>query len=189
MSGQSDSPTEHGIGTSLNWLIGGAVSGVGGSAAFGVLLWAIDPDIVTAGVPALYGLDPASVVGWAFHLVHGLVLGTIFGFIVTRESVLGTLTADVETGVIAAMGPSVRLTLAGLAYGLAVWSILPILVLSIWASMGGVDASAFPVTPVESLVGHVVYGLLVGALFSVFVKTAPDAEATEAPFEEASDPP
>lgn len=189
MSARTDSPAEHGIGTSLNWLIGGAVSGVVGSAAFGVLLWAIDPDIVTAGVPAIYGLDPASVVGWAFHLFHGLVLGIVFGFVVTRKPVLGTITADVETGFIASMGPGARLTLAGLVYGLAVWSILPLIVLPIWTTVGRIDAPAFPATPVESLVGHVIYGSLVGGLFSVFVEVAPEAEETEAPFEEASEPP
>lgn len=187
MSARSDSPTEYGIGTSLNWLIGGAVSGVVGSVAFGVLLWAVDPDIVTAGVPAMYGLEPASVLGWAFHLFHGLVLGTVFGFVVTRAPVLGTITADVETGLIAAVGPGVRVTLAGLVYGLAIWSSLPVIVLPIWASGVGIDAAVFPATPTESLVGHAIYGLLVGALFSVLVETAPDVEETEAPFEEASE--
>lgn len=186
---RSDGSPAIGLGGGLNWLVGGALSGVVGSAAFGVLLWAIDPDYVAAGVPAIYGLEPASVVGWALHLLHGLVLGTIFGFVVTREPVLGTLTADVETDFIAAMGPGLRFTLAGLAFGLAVWALLPVIVLSAWASAGGTAEPGFPGPAVESLVGHMIYGLLLGALFSVLVETAPEAEETEAPFEEASESP
>lgn len=186
-SARSDGPTAVGIGGSLNWLVGGAISGIVGSAAFGVVLWAIDPDTVAAGIPAIYGLDPAGTVGWALHLLHGLILGTIFGLIVTREPVLGTLTADVATGFIAAMGPGLRFTLAGLVYGLAVWMLLPMIALSIWIGVGGMAEPGFPGAAAESLVGHMIYGLLLGALFSLFVETAPEAEESEAPFEEASE--
>lgn len=123
----------------------------------------------------------------AFHLVHGLVLGVVFGFLVTRDPIIGTLTADVETGFIAAIGPSARITLAGLVYGLAIWGLLPVLVLPVWGTVGSVGNPAFPVVAFESLVGHLLYGVLLGGVFSVLVETAPEAEGTEAPFEEASD--
>lgn len=186
-STQSDGPTAVGIGGTLNWLVGGAISGLVGSAAFGVLLWVIDPEYVAAGIPAIYGLDPAGAVGWGLHLLHGLVLGAVFGFLVTREPILGTLTADVATGFIAAMGPGLRISLAGLVYGLAIWMLLPMIALSVWATVGGTAEAAFPVAAAESLVGHLIYGLLLGALFSLFVETAPEAEETDAPFEEASE--
>ena len=186
-STQSDGPTAVGIGGSLNWLVGGAISGLVGSAAFGVLLWALDPEYVAAGIPAIYGLDPAGAVGWGLHLLHGLVLGAVFGFLVTREPILGTLTADVATGFIAAMGPGLRISLAGLVYGLTIWMLLPMVALSIWATVGGIAETGFPGTAVESLIGHMLYGLLLGALFSLFVETAPETEEADAPFEEASE--
>ena len=112
MSNEVATPTEYGFGGSLNWLIGGAVGGVVGSALFGALLWLVDPAIVTDVIPAIYGLEPGAI-GWAFHLGHGLVLGSIFGFLVTRGPVFGTVTADVATGFIAAMGLGTRRARAG----------------------------------------------------------------------------
>lgn len=176
-----------GLGGDLNWLVGSALSGIVSSVAFGVLLWIINPEIVTLGIPAIYGLEPSRVVGWAFHLIHGAVIGVAFGLIVTRDLILGTITADVESDGSSALGLATRLTLAGFVFGLLVWSILPMLVLPAWASISGIGGDAFGATPFESLLGHLVYGLLLGALFSIFVDTAPEAEATEAPFEEASE--
>ena len=187
MSAQSDSPIEYGISGSLNWLIGGAVGGIVGSLIFGGLLWAIDPNILIATIPAIYGLAPAATVGWGVHLIHGLVLGIVFGFLATRDPIIGTLTADVETGFIAAIGPGLRFAVSGVVYGIVVWAVLPVIGLSIWVSVGGVDTLEFPAAALESLLGHLLYGLLLGALFSFFVETVTEAEETEAPFEEASD--
>lgn len=187
MSARSDSPIRYGIGGSLNWLIGGAVSGVVGSLFFGALLWMVDSDIVTKAIPAIYGLDPSGAVGWIFHLLHGLVLGIVFGFLVTRKPIFGTLTADVETGFLAAIGPGVRLAATGVVFGLVVWTVLPVFAQSILTAVSGGGDPGFPVVAFESLVGHLLYGLLLGALFSVFVETAPEAKETDAPFEESTD--
>ncbi|MXV63621.1 hypothetical protein GS429_16455 [Natronorubrum sp. JWXQ-INN-674] len=188
MSFQVNSPTTFGIGGSLNWLVGGAVGGAIGSLLFGVLLWLVDPTIISEGIPAIYGLEPAGTAGWLFHLGHGLVLGSIFGLLVTRRPIFGTLMADVETGFIDAMGPGLRLTLAGFVYGLAVWAVLPVIVLPIWMSLGIGDAG-FPAFAFGTLVGHLLYGLLLGALFALIVEIAAEAEAVDAPFEEAGDSP
>lgn len=186
MSAQSDSLSEVGVGGSLNWLIGGAVGGIVGSLLFGVLLWFVDPEIVAGSIPAIYGIDPAGIVGWALHAVHGLVLGIVFGFVVTRELILGALAADVETEFLAAMGIELRLALAGLVYGLAIWAILPLVVLPIWLGVAGIDDPGFPVAAVETLVGHLAFGALLGALFSVFAETDSEVEQADDPFEEPS---
>ncbi len=186
MSAGTDSPAEVGFSSRLNWLLGGAVGGAVGAAIFGGLLWLIDPAIVTETIPAIYGLDLAGSVGWLFHLLHGAALGIVFGLLVTREPILGTLSADVETGFIAAMGPSVRLSLAGMVYGLAVWVFLPGVLFSFWVAIGVLTDPGFPTVAVESLVGHLLFGLVLGALFSMFVEVAPEAAETDAPFDEAS---
>lgn len=187
MSGRSDNALEGGIGGAGNWLLGGAIGGAIGSLTFGLLLWLVDPAIITEAVPAVYGLEPIGTAGWIFHLVHGLVLGVVFGFLVTREPVLGTLTADVETGFLAAMGPGVRVVLAGFVYGLALWTILPLIAAPLLASIAGGEGSEFPAFAIEGLLGHVLYGLVLGALFALLTDLEPDADAAEAPFREASD--
>ncbi|WP_049928015.1 hypothetical protein [Halopiger goleimassiliensis] len=184
MSNETATPTGYGFGGSLNWLLGGAVGGLVGSAIFGALLWLVDPTIVTDDIPAIYGLEPGTI-GWGFHLLHGLVLGSIFGFLVTRGPVFGTLTADVETGFLARMGLGTRLALAGFVYGLAVWAVLPMIAQSLLLVLGGAGEPAFPVAAFESLLGHLLYGLLLGALFSLFVDVSrAEAEGGDAPFEE-----
>ncbi|SDK03395.1 hypothetical protein [Natronorubrum texcoconense] len=186
MSYQIDDPTTFGVGGSLNWLVGGAVGGAIGSLLFGAVLWLVDPAIVTDAIPGIYGLEPVGTAGWAFHVAHGLILGTVFGLLVTRGPILGTITADVETGFLAAMGPGLRLTLAGVVYGLAVWAFLPVIALTLWATVGGGE-TGFPAFALESLVGHLLYGLLLGALFALVAEIKPKAEATDAPFDEADE--
>lgn len=171
------------MGGTLNWLLGGAVSGLAGSALFGLVLWLVDPAIVTEVVPALYGFEPGAV-GWLFHLAHGLILGVLFGFLVTRDPILGTLSADVETPFIAAMGLHTRFALAGFVYGLAVWAILPVVAQTVLVSAGGLGEPGFPVAASGSLLGHVLYGLLLGALFSALVAVGPEAAGTDDPFAE-----
>lgn len=188
MSVDTDSPVEYGFSGPLNWLLGGAVGGIVGSLLFGGVLWLVDPTIVTELIPALYGLEPGSV-GVAFHIGHGLVLGIIFGFLISREPILGALTADVATDFIAAMGPGIRFALAGFVYGLAIWAIVPMMGQIIWVSITGVPEPMFPILAFESMIGHLLYGLLLGVLFSFFVEVSQSIEETDAPFEEAEDEP
>lgn len=183
MSNQVETASDHGYGGGLNWLIGGAAGGLVGSALFGALLWLVDPAIVTDGIPSIYGFEPGAI-GWAFHLLHGLVLGTVFGFLVTRGPILGTITADVATDAFARLGLGARLALAGLVYGLAVWTLLPLIAQSVLVTAGGVADPGFPVAAIEILGGHLLYGLLLGALFSLFVDLEPEADDADAPFEE-----
>ncbi|WP_440766182.1 hypothetical protein [Natronorubrum sp. DTA7] len=125
--------------------------------------------------------------GWAFHVAHGLILGSSFGLLVTRGPILGTITADVEIGFLAAMGPGLRLTLAGVVYGLAVWAVLPVIALTLFTTVGGAGDPGFPDMALETLVGHLLYDLLLGALFALIAEIKPEAEATDAPFDEADE--
>lgn len=186
MSAQSESPAGYGFSGRLNWLIGGMVGGVVGSLLFGGFLWVVDPAIVAETIPAIYGFDPAQTVGWTFHMAHGVVLGIVYGFVVTREPVLGALTADVQTGFLANRGLAVRLIIAGLAYGLAVWLLLPVITTAVVISVSGVSDPGFPEVVFEALVGHLLYGCLLGALFSVFVDLTSEAESADTPLEEGA---
>lgn len=177
----SEQPTsiDYGFRGRWNWLISGAIGGVAGSWIFGAVLWMIDPEIVAVAIPGLYGLAPAGGSGWTLHTVHGLVLGIVFGFLITREPVINALITDVAIDFLASVGPGTRFTLAGMLYGLAVWAIVPVLMMPIWVAVTGTAEPVFPAVTVESLVGHLVFGLILGSIFSVFVRITPEAEEAE----------
>lgn len=157
----------HGLSGPLDWPVGGALGGALGAASFGLLVWAVDPRIVESAVPALYGIEATGVVGWGFHLVNGAVFGLVFAFVVTRPAVLGALRADVETPILASLGLPGRLVCAGFAYGLLIWALLPVLALPIWLETVATDrAELFPALALEGLVGHLLFGVVLGAVFA-----------------------
>lgn len=171
-----------GLGSNLYWLIGGAVGRIAGSLLFRAVLWLVDPTIVTETIPAMHGVEPG-VTGWLFHVGDGISLGIIFGYFVSRDVVLGTLAADVETHLLANLSLSTRLGFAGLVFGVGLWAILPLVHAGMVAI--GMGDPGFPVAAAGSLVGHMVYGAILGFLFSFFVEVATEAKETKGPFEEA----
>ncbi|WP_306057347.1 hypothetical protein [Natronococcus wangiae] len=170
MSTEQSETAATGIGGGAGWVLGGAVGGAIGAAAFGALIWALNPEVVQAAIPAIYGLASVGVVGWTIHIVHGIVLGLLFGYLVTREFILGTLRMTVETDALSRTGVWIRVVAAGFVFGLAIWAILPVLVLPAWVEALGADpAGEFPVFAVESLVGHLLYGTVLGLVFATMV--------------------
>ncbi|WP_312909457.1 hypothetical protein [Natronosalvus caseinilyticus] len=170
MSANTDTTSGFGIGGHIGWPIGGAIGGAVGAAAFGLLVWLLNPDVIEATIPAAYGLEAAGTIGWAIQLAHGAVLGLIFAFVVTRQAVLGLLRADVETDAIARTGPTGRLVAAGLVFGFAVWAVLPMLILPVWLSaVGAGETTQFPALATSGLVGHLLFGTILGTVFALLV--------------------
>lgn len=169
MSAQSDTITTYGMRGSVGWLVGGALGGALGAAAFGLLMWLVEPEIVAAAIPAIYGLDPGGLAGWVIHIAHGVALGIAFGLLVSRESVLGVLRADVETDALSATGVLLRIVGAGFVFGLTVFAILPVIVLPVWAGAIGGDTAAFPMAAAASLLGHLLFGTVLGLVFAAAV--------------------
>lgn len=166
----TEAETGFGIGGTLGWTIGGVLGGAIAAAAFGAVMWAFDADIVAAAIPAIYGFDPSSVLGMTIHILHGAVLGLVFGALVTRPIVLGVLRANAETEMVSEFGLAIRVVAAGFVFGLAVWAFLPMIVLPIWVEVGGIGgAGEFPSAAVESMLGHMVFGLVLGLVFAVTV--------------------
>ncbi|MFC4437149.1 MULTISPECIES: hypothetical protein [Natrialbaceae] len=167
MSTEQSETAETGIGGSTGWVLGGAIGGAIGAIAFGALISALDPAVVEVAIPAIYGLDLVGIVGWGIHVAHGIVLGVLFAFLVTREFILGTLRMTVETDALSRTSVWIRVVAAGFVFGLAIWAILPVVVLPAWVEALGADpAGEFPVFAVESLVGHLVFGTVLGLVFA-----------------------
>ncbi|WP_293032478.1 hypothetical protein [Natronococcus sp.] len=154
----------------VGWVLGGAVGGAIGAIAFGALVWLLDPAVVETTIPEIYGLEAVGVAGWGIHVAHGIALGVVFGFLITRELILGTLRMTVETDALSRTGVWIRVVAAGFVFGLAVWAILPVIVLPVWAETLGADpAGEFPVFAAESLLGHLLFGTGLGLVFATLV--------------------
>lgn len=151
----------------LRWWQGGVLGGLAGAAVFGLLMWTMTPEVIEEAIPALYGVDETAVFGGAIHLIHGVVLGISFGAIVSRDAVTDLVEREPT---LSGLGPGVRTVAAGVVYGLALWVLLPVIVMPLWlGAVGFAGASTFPNVAIENLLGHAVYGLVLGAVYAAVV--------------------
>lgn len=67
-------------------------------------------------------------------------------------------------------------------FGLAVWAILPLLVLPVWIETTGGGAGDFPTAAAESLGGHLLFGTILGFVFATIVDLSD--RPTKRPLEE-----
>ena len=139
-----------------NWQAGVA-GGLVGGLVFGAMMSMMTPGVLQMGIPAMYGIEgPAGAIGWAIHMSHGAVIGLGFAAI---------------TGVKPDLGDSIGTSVGvGAGYGLLVWVALAVIVMPIWlGAVGFPGAPPLPNIGIESLVGHVVYGVVLGGVYSVIV--------------------
>jgi len=124
---------------------GGAVAGV----VFGLLIqFALDR--MTA-IGAMYTLgDPSLSVGWIAHIAHSVLFGAFF-------AVLG------GPRLVSFLDGYAAGAVSGLAYGAVLWAVNIVVLWPLW--LGAVSLAAAPSAPYlapRPLVGHLVYGLLLG---------------------------
>ncbi|MFC6837440.1 histidine kinase [Halomarina ordinaria] len=133
----------------------GVLAGILAGAVMGVLLTVQMTPVIEVAIPSLYGLE-GGLAGWVVHVAHGAVLGVGFAALVRA--------AGVETTV-------ARSLALGLAYGVVLWVVLAVLVMPVW--LGAVGAPMVPPLPnvdPMSLVGHLVYGAVLGASYPLFAR-------------------
>lgn len=151
----SDTGTSRGFLTTtvlVGWQAG-VVAGLAGAAVMGILVSLMNPVVLRRAIPAMYGLS-GGVVGWAVHLSHGAVIGVGFA------AALQSLPFD-RPGAGAKLG-------FGLVWGVAMWVGLAALVMPVWLSVVG--APMPPMVPnfaVPSLLWHLVYGGVLGAVYQI----------------------
>ncbi|MEZ3170011.1 histidine kinase [Halorubrum sp. RMP-47] len=112
-------------------------------------------------IGALYGASVSSV-GWIAHLFHSGVFATLFTVVWSRSDKLSS----------GSVGATVS---AGVAYGLLLWLVMAGIVMSLWLNAVGV-MTPLPNLNLASLVGHLLWGGLVGAL-SATLPRLPDGQA------------
>ncbi|HEX2028956.1 MAG TPA: hypothetical protein VHF25_13255 [Nitriliruptorales bacterium] len=123
-------------------LLAGVVGGIAGGIAFGAMMHMQQMMGMIAG---LAGAEGAGV-GWVVHLVISAVIG--LGFAVTLGRAV--------TGWAAGAG-------AGLAYGAVWWVLGPLVIMPAWMGMPLLQIGE---TALKSLVGHLVYGIVLGLVFA-----------------------
>lgn len=152
MASKTRTRTGERTGTALEAWQAGVVGGIAGAIAFGAMMAMQMPEVLEMAIPAMYGLE-GGFVGWILHVSHGAVLGVVFATLLTA-------TGQSHRGI-------VRTTVLGLGYGIVVWAALAVIVMPIWLSAVGFPmAPPLPNVDVGSLMGHAVYGVVLGVAYA-----------------------
>lgn len=143
-----DSVTVTSTDTSTPWL-GGVVAGLVAGAVMAAMLTAQSTPTIARAIPALYGLSGLAA-GWGVHLVHSALFGVVFA------GVADALDVTERTRTLA----------LGVATGVVIWAVGAALLMPAWlAAVGFPQAPPLPNVAVSKLVGHVVWGVVLGGVF------------------------
>ncbi|SIR50751.1 hypothetical protein SAMN05421858_2560 [Haladaptatus litoreus] len=126
------------------------LGGLAGGIVFGILMQSMG---MMPTIASLYGLDGATM-GWVAHLFHSIVFGLLFGGIVTMTRLRKY--AD-------RIAPTTGL---GAVYGVLLWFVAATIVMPLWLGAVGMEMPPVPNFDPMSLVGHLVYGVVLGAVFA-----------------------
>lgn len=135
-------------------LIGGMGAGVVGAIAMGVTFMALDGSLLRESIPGLYGLEGSLVAGWALHLVHGALFGLVFAVVMDDPSLVRV--SDYVW----------KSTIAGVVFGLVLAIVGMGVIMPMWSQAAGLSlAMDIPFVTAPLLVGHLVFGAVIGAVF------------------------
>jgi uncharacterized membrane protein YagU involved in acid resistance len=118
----------------------GVVGGLAGGVVFGMMMQMMD---MIPMVAMLVGSESAAV-GWLVHLAISAVIGAGFTLVLSR------FTSTPVVGV-----------LAGAGYGMVWWVLGPLLLMP---AKLGMPLFAFNATTWQSLMGHVIFGMILGGV-------------------------
>jgi uncharacterized membrane protein YagU involved in acid resistance len=142
-------------------IVGGLVAGV----VFGMMMQmmtAPTPDGGQMPVINMIGMivgSPTAGVGWLYHLFNSAVIGAIFAW------VLGARTYTYGTG----LG-------WGAAYGFVWWILGGLILMPVFLGMPAFAPIMMPemrTVAMGSLIGHLIYGLILGAVYVAMTRRAP----------------
>jgi hypothetical protein len=140
-------------------LQGGAVAGFVATVATSLVILAVDRAMFSDAIAGMYGVEDALMVGLIAHLLHGTLFGVVFAFVLSDPG-LARLTDWLW-----------KTSLAGVAYGLVLALVATGFLMPVWIDFVGVTEITSMPYVTTSLVGwHVLYGLVLGALFPFAVE-------------------
>ena len=121
-------------------IVNGVVGGLAGGLVFGLMMQALG---MIAMIAMIVGSESIAV-AWGVHLAISALFGAIYGAVVAPRL----------TGWGAGLG-------TGLAYGALLWVIGPLLLMP---AMMGMPLFTINTGALQSLVGHLLFGLVLGAV-------------------------
>jgi two-component system OmpR family sensor kinase len=140
---------QHGVG-------GGLVAGL----AMGLLVQLVLGRMTAIG--ALYTLgDPSLTVGWVAHLFHSVLFGALFA-VAGGPGLVEGLAARSPVGDSIEGYPAGLI--GGLAFATALWTVNIVFVWPVWLGTVGLGGPSVPNLAVQPLVGHLVYGAILGVV-------------------------
>lgn len=139
-------PSRDRAGIGVEGLAQAAVAGVVAGVGMGLVLQFLAGGVGIIG--ALYG-NPTSVVGWITHLFHSVVFATVF------------LAAGSHPRLARWVYSPWQVLGLAVGFGILLWLGAAGIIMSLWLNAVGIQATIPNLDPV-SLVGHVVWGLLLG---------------------------
>lgn len=125
-------------------ILSGAIAGIGGGIVFGIMMAMMG---ILPMVGMLIGQESAAI-GFIVHLAISALIGATFGLIVTRLPSVGTASA----------------TIAGAVYGIVWWVLGALILMPLLLGMSQM-VLAIGGTQWLSLLGHLIFGVIMGALF------------------------
>ena len=135
----------------------GVTAGLVAGIAFGMMMQMMTAPMPDGGRMPMIAMvgqiigSPTLAAGWAYHLFNSAVIGAIFGWI------LGNRASDYGQG----LG-------WGAAYGFAWWILGGLVLMPLFLGMAPFAPVMMPpmrMVAMGSLVGHLVYGLILGGVF------------------------
>ena len=126
----------------------GVIGGLAGGVVFGVMMGTMG---MLPMIASLIG-SKSALVGFVVHLVISAVIGLGFAL------VLGSAVHSYGSGVA-----------LGALYGLAWWVLGPLTMMPLMMGMGVQFANAFNTMNLMSLLGHVIFGVILGLTYAALV--------------------
>jgi hypothetical protein len=141
------------FGAEWSWK-GGAIAGFVATAAMGLVITAMNVPTLREAIAGLYALEGSLAAGWAAHLVHGTIFGLLFAAFLTDPAVYAVTERVWKT------------VFAGIVYGLVLAVAAAGVIMPMWLATVGFPAPPrIPFVTGPVLLWHLVYGVVLGALF------------------------
>ncbi len=141
---------ESAVGAANDDLVRVSVAGLVSGVVMGLTLWGFGDGLAIIG--ALYGIE-TPVIGWIVHLFHSVVFALLFVALTSWPP----LRDRIDTV------PSV--TALGVVWAIILAIVAAGVLMPVWLGAVGVDGVVFPNVTETSVIGHVLWGFVLGAVY------------------------